>query len=257
MRLDGFRDHVAHQNRLEVEFHFARLHFRQIENVVDQREQMARARLNDAQLLLLLARDRAGQFHQQRSRKADDGVERRTQFVAHACEEAVLREVGVFQGEIFLAQLLFETLARRDVADGARDHRLRAVLDRAEADLYRKLRTVLAHAEQLEIGAHRPHARILGELPAVLDVGIHQATGDERLHGLTDQLLGPIAKELYGLRVHEHDAAVRIYHHHGIGSGLQEAPERLFGVFGHEGVVGHSPPFPAGAPRCLSERVFV
>eukprot|EP01133_Synstelium_polycarpum_P020400 gene20400-biopygen16755 len=53
--------------------------------------------------------------------KAEDGVERRAQFVRHAGKKAVLRLAGPFEFDFLLVERVFDTLAFRDVADGRRD----------------------------------------------------------------------------------------------------------------------------------------
>src|SRR5258706_14959565 len=82
----------------------AGLDFRQVEEVVDEREQVACARLDGFQLPLLRGIQGARQLHEERPGEADDGVQRRAQLVAHAREKAVLGEIGVLPLEVLALQ---------------------------------------------------------------------------------------------------------------------------------------------------------
>ena len=63
---------------------------RQVEQVVDQREQVPAAGLHDPQLLGLLLVELARQLHEEGSGEPEDRVQRRPQLVAHAGQEAIL-----------------------------------------------------------------------------------------------------------------------------------------------------------------------
>src|SRR5712691_11760865 len=72
---------------LQLQLHVSRLDLRQIENVVDEREQVASGAQDALKRLdLVRAIEVAGVFEQQ-IRHADDGVERSPQLVAHVREE--------------------------------------------------------------------------------------------------------------------------------------------------------------------------
>jgi PAS domain S-box-containing protein len=93
----------------------ARLDLGEIEQIVDEREQMASTALNCTKLLFLLWRQRAGKLHQQRACEADDRIERRAQLMRHVRQELglVLRRESELRGLFFqflLGQLDFAIL---------------------------------------------------------------------------------------------------------------------------------------------------
>src|SRR5580704_17395347 len=107
---------------------------------------MARARLDDLQLTLLLGGQRAGQLHQERSRKADDGVERRSQLVAHRSQELVFGAICLFKLDVELVKALLDGFAFRDVANSGGHDRTVAGRHRTQANLDRKLAAVLTQS---------------------------------------------------------------------------------------------------------------
>jgi len=72
--------------------HAARLDLGHVEHVVDERQQVLSAAVDDGQVLLLLGRQRSVVRHQ--VGKAQDGVQRRAQLVAHVRQEHTLGAVG-------------------------------------------------------------------------------------------------------------------------------------------------------------------
>ena len=91
-------DDADQRNRFLIELVAAGLDARQIENLVDQAEQM-HAGIMDIGGIFLVSRHRvlAEDFRLHHFGEAEDGVERRAQFVAHLREEARLRDVGGFR----------------------------------------------------------------------------------------------------------------------------------------------------------------
>ena len=80
-------------------------------------EQVFAAAVDDFQLLLLLAAQALIVSHQ--PGEAQNGVERRPQFVAHVGQEGALGSVGRFGGFLGLLQFTFRLLAISDVANDA------------------------------------------------------------------------------------------------------------------------------------------
>ena len=78
--------------------------------------------------------------------EADDGVERRAQFVAHGGKEAALGGVGLFGGGARQIERLFLDLSIGDVAHHGDDFAVRAVVVR------RLLERPAAHLDPDEIG---------------------------------------------------------------------------------------------------------
>ena len=76
-------DRPCHIERFTPHPQLTRLDFGDIQHVVDQRQQVARAVPDHAHLLGLLEIERSRQPLQQDTGEANDGVERRAQFVAH------------------------------------------------------------------------------------------------------------------------------------------------------------------------------
>ena len=89
------RDHdilnrVAQFDVFNLKLHLARLNFRKIENVVDQLQQGAGGAFRLAQIFKMLRRDAGLQRADGQRRVANHGVERRSQFMAHAQQKFIL-----------------------------------------------------------------------------------------------------------------------------------------------------------------------
>ena len=210
-----------------------RLDLRQVEQVVDQRQQVLAAGLNQPELLLLVGGERAGQLHQHQAGKADDGVQRRAQLVAHGGEKAVLGAAGAFELFVLLAQREFEAFALADVADRAHHQAAGLGVDRAQADLDRELLAAGAHAVQLAALAHRPHARRTEEAEPMAQVHMLQPLRQQQLDGCADHRRRLVAEQAARLRVEQHDATGAIDDHDGIGRVVEHRME----TFMHEGGV--------------------
>ena len=115
-------DHLVRRERLRRNLEIAGLHLRHVEDAIDDREQMCAGIVD--QLGVFLAA-RAVEPHpllvHQHVREADDGIERRAQFVAHVGEKFHLRGIGLigFGARVIERLLLHLTLG--DVAHH-RDH---------------------------------------------------------------------------------------------------------------------------------------
>ena len=107
----------ANADRLYVELHIIGLDRGQVEDVVDQRHQVRR-RLQDTFDVFGLP---LGQFAEiaviEDFRKADDGVQRRSQFVAHIADEFRFDAPGALQRQVALAQGALDTGAVGDIQE--------------------------------------------------------------------------------------------------------------------------------------------
>src|SRR5207302_95318 len=101
---------------------------------------------------------------------------------------------------------------------------------RAEADLDRKLGAVFAQAEEAEARSHGPNAGIGKVAVPVASMLLPIARRHENLDGLPKQFRARKAEEMLRLAIDEGDRAVFLNDDDGIGSGLQQAAEFLFGA---------------------------
>ena len=106
-------DALAEVEGARVDVHAARLDLREIEDVVDDREERVAARADGARELALHRREVRVE---EQARHADDGVHRRAHLVAHRREERALRRVRLLRGELrALARLAKRVGAGRHV----------------------------------------------------------------------------------------------------------------------------------------------
>src|SRR6185369_12808198 len=98
--------------------HPSRLDLRQVEDVVDQREQVLAGLVDIADEFLLLAVQLAEHVVLEDLREADDRVQRGAQLVRHVRDELAL----VLVGDLELAALVLDLVEQAHVLD--RDHRL-------------------------------------------------------------------------------------------------------------------------------------
>ena len=94
---------------------------------------------------------------------------------------------GVRRGLQQVLELLVGALAVGDVADGTHHHGALFGVDGAQADLDRKLSTILAQAMQLQPRPHGAGARLAKKAAAVAQVGAAVAVGQQHLHRLPQQ----------------------------------------------------------------------
>src|SRR6266508_2999789 len=106
--------------------------------------------------------------------------------------------------EVNLAFLL-HPLALADVADGAGNQRTFLGLEGAEADLNGKLATVFMQTIEFQTNAHRSHARLSREGRAVPRVLVSEPFWHQHLDFSIEQILSPVPKELFDLRVNQDD----------------------------------------------------
>ncbi len=95
-----------------VEFQLSRLDLREVQDVVDHRQQRIRRRLHHAQVFVLFRRQLR---FQRKLRHADDSVHRGADFVAHVGQEFAFGAAGGFRGFFGLLQFRFRLLALGDV----------------------------------------------------------------------------------------------------------------------------------------------
>ena len=123
--VDDIVDQSRNRKTFEDKVHFPGLDLGQIENVVDQRQKMAGCTLDTFERLDLILAVEFARILLQHLGYADDGIERRAQFVRHVGEEAGFRAAcllcGVARnlklvheaGEFCFALLEFGNVARR------------------------------------------------------------------------------------------------------------------------------------------------
>ncbi|MNZ89026.1 hypothetical protein D3C78_1079290 [compost metagenome] len=112
----GVLEHVAQADALDRQVDVPGLDARQVEHLVDQREQVVAAAVDLLDLALLALVQRMFLAALQQLGEAEDGVERGTQLVAHRGEEFGLGPAGVFRLVAGAAQLLGEALALVELA---------------------------------------------------------------------------------------------------------------------------------------------
>src|SRR6266850_622299 len=212
---------------LEIELDLPCLNLGQIEQIVDQREQVLRAGLNSAELLVLIRVQRPGQLHEQRPGEADDRIERRAQLMAHGGEKAVLRLHRSLEILVLLLQRFLDPFALGDNSNRTRYQRPVLRLERAETDLHRELRAVPTQPEELEAGTHRPHPRIDKEAVPTSRMSLPIALRQQHLDFLVKQFAARVPEELFGLRIHQHDVAVAVHDDDGVRGGFQQPLEFL------------------------------
>ena len=203
---------------LEVEQHLPRFHLRQVEDVVDQREQMLAAAQDVAGEVALLVAHRADEPVAQDLREADDRVERRAQLVRHVGEELRLHPARVLELRVLLLERLLEPLELRHVARRG-EHPLqpavaiveggRVVRDHGELAVPRARRElVVGH---LSLGQHAVDPR-LGA------VGVGEVVPERS----ADQLVARAAGQRLRLLVHVGDDAARIGRHQRVDVRLDQ-----------------------------------
>ena len=225
-----FLDQRGQRHRLDRQAQAARFDLRQVEDFIDQRQKMA-ARSDDVLHEGALLHDSRGQrFVGQQLGKAEDGVERRAQFVRHAGEKAVLGLAGPLQFDFLFVERAFDALALRDVADGRRHQHAFLRFQRRQADFDGELGAVAAQAVQFQAGAHGAGARGGRKALAVMRVVGRVAGGDQHFHVLAQQFGARIAEQALRLRVDQHDLAVAVDDDDGVRRRFEQAAKLLFGA---------------------------
>ncbi len=147
------------------------------------------------------------------------------QIVARCGKKRAVGLVGAFgflsRGNNFILHLL----ASSHVANDARHKLAAGRLHRAEADLHREFRVVLASCDQVEPGTHRAQTGVVTEGGAILDVLLPQPLRQQHLDGLAEHLLPGIAEHALGLAVDDRDLAMVVNDNHRVGRRLQDRPE--------------------------------
>ena len=113
----AFLDCGVERHALLAQLEFAGFELGEVENVVDQVEQVAAAGVDVLGVVgVFLQAHRTEHLVLDHFREADDGVQRRAQFMAHIGQELGLGAVGEFGCFLAFDQLGFDALAVRDVA---------------------------------------------------------------------------------------------------------------------------------------------
>ena len=116
-------DEASQFHRLGAELHLARLHLGEVKHVIDELEQVPRAREDVAHVFLLVGVQWPHLAVVHELREPDDGVEGSAQLMGHVREELALQPVGLLHPQVLLLELLvlleelgFQTLLVGDVA---------------------------------------------------------------------------------------------------------------------------------------------
>ena len=121
-----------------------------------------------------------------------------------------------------LAQGLLGALALGNVADHTEHEHALARLERAQHNVDRELRAVLAPAVEREPRAHGPHARLCMIMLAMRSVRGPEALRRQEFHGLAQQLFPPVAEHAFGLAVDAHDSAFSVGKHNPVRGRFEE-----------------------------------
>ncbi len=117
-RGDRLIDHVAHVELDQLQLQAIGLDLRQIEHVIDQRQQRLGAAADDVDVFALGAVERG---LRQDLRHADHAVHGRADFVADVGEKIALGAIGGFRRELGIERRRLGALQIADVDDGAGD----------------------------------------------------------------------------------------------------------------------------------------
>jgi hypothetical protein len=128
-----------------------------------------------------------------------------------------------------VAQRLLGLLSGGDVADGRGYQHLALFADRTQADFHGKFAAIAPHAEQLQPGAHGPHAHIVRVAGAMAQVALAKALWQQHFHGVADDIRGLMSKQRFHLAVGEHDPAGGIDDDHGVRRGIEHAADEFGG----------------------------
>src|SRR6202167_2710958 len=115
-------------------------------------------------------------------------------------------------------------ITHADVADGGGDENAFRAVEGTQHDLDGKLAAVLAPRRQLDSGADLLGQSFLGGAKPVCDQTFREALRNDVAHLLAEQLVAAIAELFLRLQIQEHDLALLVHHHHGVGRGFQQTP---------------------------------
>ncbi len=180
---------VVERKRNLFEIQLARFDLREVEDVVEDRQQRFSRRSNGRQTLDLIGRQLG---IERQLRHPDDPVHRRPDFVAHVREELALGHVRGFGGFLGGRQFLGHQLPRGRVAADAHepDDGARGVFSQADRFLHEPLRAVLRDERVLE-----RLQRLAGAIHVVI-VPEEELDGfriEELLVALADELVARVA----------------------------------------------------------------
>ena len=125
-----------------------------------------------------------------------------------------------FQFSVGGAEKLLRVFLLGDIADGAGDENSIRVFDRAQTDFDREFGAVPAQAVKFQSSAHGARAWMNRVIGAVRRVNVAEALRHQDFDGLSHQLFAVVAEEVFGFRVDDENAAIRIGDDHGVGRGL-------------------------------------
>src|SRR5207245_2245161 len=133
--------------------------------------------------------------------------------------------VSSFETFLNLSILILAPFALGHVTDSAGDQYPFLGLQRAQADLHRKLTPVLPPPVKFQPRPHGSRARISKIARAVPGMRSSKPLGHQNLNRLPEQLLTGVAEQLLRLRIHQQDAALPAHDHHRVRRRLQQTPK--------------------------------
>ena len=129
------------------------------------------------------------------------------------------------QGISCPGQFLVGCAALGDVAHDGDHQRSPTAVNRAQADLHRKLGARALPPPELEARSHGPRTRVPHVRRAVRSVRRLSGNGKEPVDRLADQLVARVLEELFGHGVHEHDRSGLVDDENPVRSGVDRAAE--------------------------------
>src|SRR6516162_4160498 len=134
-----------------------------------------------------------------------------------------------FEIALFLfatAQGFFDFFLFGKVPNDSQDERTVFGFDGTKHDVHRELGSVLAFAEQLQTGSHRPAVRVGAVLGAVFRMDGTKPFRHEHLNALTDYFLTLISEHRLGLRVGAHHGTSLVHENDSVRREFKQLLEK-------------------------------
>src|SRR5205085_1091851 len=95
-------------------------------------------------------------------------------------------------------------------------------LEGAKTDLHRKFFPIFALAEQFQAGAHGTAAGILEKVASMAGMLSLETFWHQNFNLFSEQFLALVAEDFFCLRIYQHDRALAVDDHNGIGSRFEQ-----------------------------------
>ena len=119
-------------------------------------------------------------------------------------------------------QSRFDALAFCDVTYHGQGNKYAIHLQRAEHDVHREFRAILASTMEFETHAHRAHARPNAEILSVGRVQRSKAFGNQRLDRQSQHFCARVSEHSFRLRIEFNDSPISIRDNNAIGRKFKE-----------------------------------